>query len=129
MSVEFAIPGAVPSAANLREHWRARHRRSRRQRRDAWMVSKFHVGLTLSADVMAFGGVVTLTRVSPRRLDTDNLASSLKAHRDGIADALGIDDGDPRIEWRYGQEKCRRGDEAVRVVVEAGAPAEEVTNG
>jgi hypothetical protein len=31
------------------------------------------------------------------------LASSAKALRDGIADRLGMDDGDSRISWRYRQ--------------------------
>lgn len=38
-------------------------------------------------------------------LDDDNLRSALKAVRDGIAEKLGIDDRDPRVEWRYGQRK------------------------
>jgi hypothetical protein len=51
----------------------------------------------------AFPCVITLTRVGVKRMDTDNLASALKACRDGVAEWLGIDDGDPRIEWRYAQ--------------------------
>lgn len=123
MRVEFLIPGSVPSVANLREHWRTRHARSQRQRGQAGVITMQHVGLTLSADLQAFGGVVTLTRVAPRRLDSDNLASACKGLRDGIADALGVDDGDERLEWRYAQEKCKRGEQAVRVVVEGAALA------
>jgi hypothetical protein len=47
--------------------------------------------------------VVTITRVSPRLLDDDNLRGALKAVRDGIADALGVDDRDERVRWRYRQ--------------------------
>jgi hypothetical protein len=47
--------------------------------------------------------VVTLIRRSPRALDDDNLRSAAKAARDGIADYLGIDDRDPRVQWRYDQ--------------------------
>ena len=59
-----------------------------------------------------------MTRCAPRRLDSDNLASACKNARDGIAAALGVDDGDERIEWRYEQEPCKRGEQRVRVVVE-----------
>jgi hypothetical protein len=36
-------------------------------------------------------------------LDGDNLQSGFKAVRDGVADWLGVDDGDKRIDWQYGQ--------------------------
>ena len=32
------------------------------------------------------------------------LIGSLKAVRDGVADALSLDDGDPRLTWEYRQE-------------------------
>jgi len=51
-----------------------------------------------------------------RRMDSDGVASALKAVRDGIADALGIDDGNSRITWIYGQE---RGEYSVRVEIES----------
>jgi hypothetical protein len=37
-------------------------------------------------------------------MDSDNSIGSLKSVRDGVADALGIDDGDPRLTWEYRQE-------------------------
>lgn len=41
-----------------------------------------------------------------REMDSDNLAGSMKAVRDGIADALGIDDGDTnRVRWSYSQKR------------------------
>lgn len=46
---------------------------------------------------------ITLTRVAPRRLDSDNLAGSFKAVQDEVAALMGIDDGDPRITWVYAQ--------------------------
>lgn len=59
---------------------------------------------------------VTLTRVSPGRLDAhDNLRSALKACADGVAAALGVDDGGGLVEWVYAQE---RGPADVRVGVE-----------
>ncbi len=51
--------------------------------------------------------VVTITRVAPAELDDDNLASAAKAVRDGVADALGCDDGAKTwVAWRYEQRKA-----------------------
>jgi len=50
---------------------------------------------------------VVMTRFSPSELDSDNAQSALKRCRDGIADALGIDDRDERVVWVVAQHKCR----------------------
>jgi hypothetical protein len=34
-------------------------------------------------------------------MDSDGVAAAAKYVRDGIARAIGIDDGDPRLDWRY----------------------------
>lgn len=120
--IDFVIPGSVPSAANLRENWHTKARRVKKQREQARLLARFNVGLTLAADVQAFGGTITLTRFAPRKLDSDNLAGSLKAQRDGIASALGVNDGDERIAWVYAQARCRDGEQEVRVAVEARKP-------
>ena len=63
--------------------------------------------------------LVTFVRVSPGLLDDDNVAFALKATRDGVAEALGIDDGDrDRIRFLYDQRKGKRGEHAVEVLVE-----------
>jgi hypothetical protein len=49
--------------------------------------------------------VVVLTRCSPRLLDDDNLAGALKSYRDGVADALGVNDRDARVSWLVDQAK------------------------
>jgi hypothetical protein len=46
-----------------------------------------------------------LASVWERALDDDNLAAGFKSVRDGIADALGIDDRDPRVTWAYAQQR------------------------
>lgn len=47
---------------------------------------------------------VVLVRGAPRKLDGDNLASSLKACRDAVAKWLGVDDGDEdRVVWETKQ--------------------------
>lgn len=53
---------------------------------------------------------IRITRHAPtpihvEQLDDDNLRSALKATRDGIAEALGIDDGDRRVIWDYCQRR------------------------
>lgn len=62
--------------------------------------------------------VVTLTRIAPRDFDSDNLAMSFKAARDGIADALGVDDGSARVTWRYAQRRGLKGQYAVVIEIE-----------
>lgn len=53
------------------------------------------------------GMTVTFTRHAPRKLDSaDNMRDSFKSIKDGIADALGIDDSDreTRVTWLYQPE-------------------------
>jgi len=64
---------------------------------------------------------VKLTRISPRRLDDDNLRAALKGMRDEIAWQMGIDDRHPNVKWDYdspGQERGPAKYQAVRVVIE-----------
>jgi hypothetical protein len=53
---------------------------------------------------------VRITRLGPRSLDEDdNLNISAKHIRDGIADALGVNDGDKtKISFSYAQEKSQQ---------------------
>lgn len=70
---------------------------------------------------------VVLTRVSVGHLDTDNLAGALKRSRDGVSDAIGIDDGDASITWAVDQIGAPRGVAGVYVeVYEPGAGAREL---
>jgi len=112
------------SEANQRGHWGKRARRAKKQREAArLLVRAARVVLPKSGPV-----AITLTRIAPRALDTDNLVSGLKAVRDGLADALGVDDGSSRIEWRYAQEKGKPGEYSVRVEIrpvhDDGAPSQ-----
>lgn len=61
---------------------------------------------------------VTLTRVSPRKCDGDNLQGALKHVRDQVAQELGLDDGDARLTWLYQQEQRGRGHWGVRIRIE-----------
>lgn len=60
---------------------------------------------------------ITITRRGGRRMDDDGLTISAKHVRDGIADWLGIDDGDKRLTWIVKQDKAPRGKHWVDVVV------------
>ena len=57
---------------------------------------------------------ITLTRIGPKAFDSDNNVGALKHVRDGVADALSLDDADPRLTWVYLQD-CRERRYAVRI--------------
>jgi len=107
------IPGIklVPGD-NAREHWATRARRAKNHRSAAEMVLRAKFGRAPELPL-----VVTITRVGRGRLDTDNLAGSAKHIRDGIADWVGVDDGNDGYAWRYEQS---RGDPAVVIRIEKG---------
>lgn len=116
--ISFSIPLKAPNTANLREHWSAKAKRAKAQRTKARLLCPHWTEGPLV--------VVTLTRVSTREADSDGVASSLKHVRDGIADRLRIDDGSPLIDWKYLQEKCKAGEECVRVQIQGVANASAV---
>jgi hypothetical protein len=105
-------PMKLPSCANLREHWGKRAARAASHKKVGCIKT---IAARMVFTPWPTGGVwcVHLRRHGVRLLDSDNLASAFKGIRDGVAVALDIDDGDPRIEWLYGQDKCKRGEERV----------------
>ena len=106
-SITFTVPVQVVSEANARCHWAARKRRFDDQ---AYAVRMCWPGCNQRGPM-----VVTLTKLGGKKLDTDNLAGSMKAIRDQIAALLGIDDGDDRLTWQYGQSPG--GEVGVRVEI------------
>lgn len=50
---------------------------------------------------------VLLTRIGPRKLDSDAIPACFKALRDGIADKVGVDDGSDQITFQYAQRKAK----------------------
>lgn len=94
--MKVTLPIRTRSTLNMREHWAVRARTAKTQRQVAalslWGKPKPKAPMT-----------ITLTRVGVRKLDSDNLAASLKHTQDGIADWLCIDDGDERLTWVYRQ--------------------------
>lgn len=67
---------------------------------------------------------ITLTRISPRSLDQDNLIASFKHTRDTIAGYLipglqaGRADSDERIQWNYDQRKGEVSEYAIEIKLE-----------
>lgn len=98
------LPIRMVSEANMHENWRARHRR-RKAHRNATALA---MSVAVRAEGMTPPCEVTITRIAPCALDDDNLVGAAKAFRDGVADALGVDDRDKRIAWRYAQRKDKR---------------------
>lgn len=102
------------SEPNMRGHWAKRAARAKAQRRRA------HALCAAPAAAVGLPVAVTLTRIAPSAgLDDDNLRGALKAVRDGVADAFGLDDRDGRIRWGYEQQRGR--EYGVRITMEATA--------
>ena len=109
--IQFELPIKLVSEANVREHWSKKAKRAKEQRGLARMLTR---GINLT---WMFPYHVIITRYGPgsRKLDFDNLANSAKHVIDGIADALGVDDGDTtKITWEVKQE---RGPYKVRIEI------------
>ncbi len=114
LAITRTFPLHTVSEANARDGWRARARRAKEHRGVVAMVlrpmlSGWRVG-TRQIEV-------TFVRVSAGKLDDDNLRSAIKGTRDGVSDALGIDDGDPRVQFFYEQERCSPKSYAVIVTI------------
>lgn len=115
LRIEISL--TLPSGANLREHWATKAKRVKAQR-NAVILCR-HGGAFLPAIAATTRGealVCLLTRIAPRRLDSDNLAFAFKAIRDQIAEELGVNDGSDAVEWLYAQES---GKAAIRVEIHA----------
>lgn len=107
----MVLPIHIISEANIRSHWRVKAIRVASHREIASTMLRKHQPPPAPAKI-------TITRIAPRELDDDNLASGAKATRDGVADWLGIDDGDKRLSWRYNQRRGKPGEYAAVVTVE-----------
>jgi hypothetical protein len=120
-SISVFIPIETRSEANIREHWAEHARRAKRQRDAAMVIVRCALARNPAGALMKKAETkltVTLIRAGSRRLDSDNLQRALKAVRDGVADALTRDDGDPEIEWMCGQAGTRECGVGVAVTIE-----------
>lgn len=115
--IDVSLPLHTESTnAKLRVHWRTLRAKAKRERGVVALVLR-SAGLRELAP--AERAVVTLVRTQvprSRGLDDDNLRGALKAVRDEVAKALGVDDKEPRVTWRYAE--TRGSEHGVRIVIE-----------
>ena len=108
-SIAFTLPLAVVSRANRRDHWSAVARRSAAEREAVVSTIRLiglHRGAVGCLRLPLRVRMVSLYKGRP--MDGDNLAGAFKSVRDALAAWLGVDDGDPAVEWFCSQEKARR---------------------
>jgi hypothetical protein len=108
------LPIRTVSVLNLREHWSKRAKRAAEHR----ALTRMALAGPLRARPCVLPVRVTLTRVAPRELDSDNAQGACKSVRDGCADALGVDDRTPLVEWVYRQRKGRPREYGVEISIE-----------
>lgn len=104
MAIEFEMPMRLKSIANASRqgNWWGRAQDKRMQRSYALLYTR---AALIKRGRFQPPYIITITRVGKRVMDDDNLAISAKAVRDGIAEELGIDDGDrSKCRWVYEQE-------------------------
>ena len=114
------LPGLrLVSEANAHEHWRVRSKRAKHQR----AVCAAAIGAAIRAGKWTLPLRVTIVRIAPRALDSDNAVGSAKHARDGIADALAAiglrDDRDARVTWHVEQERGAPKTYGVRITLES----------
>ena len=116
-SLSFEAPIVLVSEANQREHWTAKHRRKRQQQEAMmWLLGVNRLG--------AGPYRICITRIAPRKLDSDNATGSAKYVRDAIAHWLGVNDGDERAATWVVEQEQKRKTYAVRVEIwRVGAPS------
>lgn len=109
--MRFHIPIRLQSLANMsHQHWRKLARLSRKQKK---ATARCIHGKEIPPPPLT----IIITRIGPRRLDDDNLASACKYIRDQIATTVGVDDGSPLYTWVYRQRNEGRGQYGVDVEI------------
>ncbi len=101
------IPMRLVSEANSSEHYTVKSKRHRQQKFLVFSHLFHHPIPNLPISV-------TLTRHSPRTLDSDNLQFAFKYVRDAVSEHVtgckvaGRADNDERIKWTYEQKKISK---------------------
>ncbi|MGH3427824.1 MAG: hypothetical protein ACRDQZ_09710 [Mycobacteriales bacterium] len=97
----LAWPARLYSESNQRDTWEHMSRKKAQRAAARAILAPRIQGMTLPA-------TITITRIGKRLMDSDNIHGACKHVRDGIADAFGVDDGDPGYTWvvaqRIGQD-------------------------
>ncbi|MBA4187758.1 MAG: hypothetical protein C0467_07040 [Planctomycetaceae bacterium] len=118
-SITLTLACRVVSEANRRDHWSVQRRRSEMQ---AAALHKALEGAGLSHHTPPLPLSVTWARIGRQTLDDDNLSRAFKSLRDRLADWIGIDDGDDRIDWHYQQ---RAGEPGVELTIGSRTPCKQ----
>ncbi len=106
------LPIRTLSEMNMRQCWQAKARRVRQQRD----LTRLVLTAALLQTHREAPCEVHMTRCAPSGgLDDDNLRSALKAVRDGVADALGVDDRNPAVSWKYEQRRSKTWGVEIRI--------------
>lgn len=104
MKIQFNV-GWPPKELNpnSRKHWSAKSRVARRYRKECFAYA--HNALLRCGATPSGKMVLALVFCPPdrRKRDDDNLVAAFKSGRDGIADALGIDDSQFVTQFEVGQ--------------------------
>ena len=108
MITTISIPLHTVSEMNIKEHWAKSHSRHKEQKKMIFLsLHCYEIPRTLPV-------TITMTRLSSRFLDDDNLQGAFKYVRDAIAEhfipglAVGRADDDKRITWKYSQRKDKK---------------------
>jgi hypothetical protein len=126
---EWTIKVKTVSEANSSEHWTAKAKRHKSQQFFVRMLYQQRI-----KDVR-LPCTIILTRLAPRKLDDDNLVSSMKYIRDELSECIfpemkktyvnskgkvacikGRADSDSRITWKYEQQKHNQLE--IKIVIE-----------
>ncbi len=115
----FELPLRLVNVANEHAHWRVRQARAKKQRTAAALALRSALVRLERCEFTLSLLVVRIVRVAPRALDDDGAVAACKPVRDGIADALGVDDRDARVTWLVDQERGKPKEYACKVEVYA----------
>lgn len=91
-------------------HWTKKHKKFKSLKLAAYWESLPHKSIVHDMELPL---TIELTRIGPRKLDSDNLLYAFKPIRDGIAEAFWPEvkefhrDSDERIFWKYAQRVDR----------------------
>lgn len=127
-AIAFFVPYRTknPNNAGLAQTPKARFAVTGQKRREHKMGMKAARAAMIEQRVSPASlipAIVTLKRYSTGRLDPhDGLRGAFKWVVDGIAEALGVDDGGPFVEWRYEQGSLGKGKHGFGVTIERRRP-------
>jgi hypothetical protein len=110
--INIPLTKPLPSANKLlRMHWAQKAALTKSQRNQVTIHMLANGGLSIARSMRnalasnpSTGITCSFTRVGTKPLDSDNLQGAFKAHRDSVAEQVGLDDGSPRWTWKYAQE-------------------------